>query len=121
MRAVAPLLLVAAIVSGCAEHGKVYTQSDVKRSFRSQGLELTTPFLQPAADARVTALVPKSGQFVVLVYESEKRANEAERAFQATTRPLDLQDGNVIVTSNKDIAPPVRQEIRDALAALSSG
>src|SRR4051794_15712662 len=121
MRVAAAVLLVAAFVSGCADRAKVYARSDVERSFRSQGLDLVSPPLQPAAGAHATALVPNSGQFVVLVYENEKRANDAERAFQATTRPLDLHDGNVIVTSNKNIAPPVRQQIRDALAALSSG
>jgi hypothetical protein len=131
MRLVVAALLVAALAAGCDDKGQKYSRSEVERAFRSQGFELVAPNRPSVLDKEaMLALVDRQADdpptakmgepILVLVYEDEKGATDADRTLrsQATSGSFDVRTGNVVVTSDERVTAPMQKRIRAALAKL---
>jgi hypothetical protein len=130
VRVIVTALVVVAVAAGCRGDGTQYSRGEVTRAFRSEGIQLTSGLAMP--NARVVfpkkndgedLLVPNSGgSFLVLLFNSEKRAASAFQALtgQATRDTFDLRQRNIVVTSDEGVSPAVRKRIRRALARLAA-
>lgn len=123
MRVVVAALLTVAVAVGCDDSGQDYSRSDVQRAFRSQGFELVVPNMPRGFGSTEEALLaPRTGEpFLVLVYGNERDARDAFRTATSHTtfESFDLQEGNVVVTSDEGVTQPVRKRVRDALGQLA--
>ena len=133
MRVFVTALVVVAVVVGCRGGGTQYSRSDVTRAFRSEGFQLVTLTSRLAMpNTRVVFLKKKDGEdmlapnsggpFVVLIFNSEKRAAFAFQTLtsQATRDTFELRRRNIVVTSDEGVSPEIRKRIRRALSRLAA-
>jgi len=127
MRVVLAALLMAALVAGCGNDSKRYSQSDVEQAFRSQGFDLTAALdlsggFPASSSFAGVLLVPRTRErFAVLVYDHESDADKALQTLrsQASSDTFDVRQGNVVVYSDEGVTAPTRIRINAALFQLS--
>ena len=116
MRLLVGAVLVAALAAGCHDNGQKYSRSDVEQAFGSQGLEL----LAPTGEDHLLAPRNTDEEFVVVIYPNNEQATNALRVLksQASSETFDVQNANVVVTSDEGVTEPMEKRIRAALDEL---